>query len=94
MLDAGETWSGDKDEDGILGPGETWDFTCEMTITEGDLDEDGSFTNVALGHGLDPLGQDVTWCEDTEDPPAGVRCDQDETDTVVITLTINQGKEE
>lgn len=93
-LDAGETWSGDDDEDGILSAGETWDFICEMTLTAADLDAEGDFTNVALGHGTDPLGLDVTWCEDTENPPAGVRCDQDETDTVTITLTIDQGKDE
>ena len=94
VLDEGETWSGDTDGDGVLSAGETWDFTCTVTITISDLDELGQYINVATGHGIDPLGLDVTVCDDPTDPPEGVRCDADEDDTVTITVTVDQGKDE
>ena len=81
-LEATESWSGDEDGDGVLSAGETWDFTCTATLTS-----TGTHTNVALGHGIDPVGLDVTWCADTGTPPAGVRCDQDERDTTTVSIS-------
>ena len=79
--------SGDTDTNGILDPGETWTFECTATYSG-----PGEYTNVATGHGTDPLDLDVTFCEDEQNPPAGVRCDQDERDTVTVTVTVTGGK--
>jgi hypothetical protein len=45
--------SGD-DGDGILNPGETWSWTVNQTI-------DSNTTFVAIGHGLDDTGTDITY---------------------------------
>jgi hypothetical protein len=84
--------SGDSASTGtlnVLDPSETWNFTCSKTYTGA-----GTFTNTATGHGIDPVGKDVTWCADVNNPGATVRCDQDETDTttVVVTVTTTNGK--
>jgi len=76
--------SGDTDTNGVLDPGETWTFNCTATYTGA-----GSFVNTATGHGTDPLGLDVTFCADPNNPPATVRCDQDEQDSVTVTVTIS-----
>lgn len=47
-------------------------------------------TITAIGHGTDALGNDVTWCEDEANPPAGVLCDQDE--IVVVNIVVNFGE--
>src|SRR5439155_26451682 len=64
---------GDTANPGVLDPGETWTFTCTVT-------KSGSFDliNTATGHGIDPLGLDVTFCTNPTTPPSRVRCDQDE----------------
>jgi Bacterial Ig-like domain (group 3) len=79
--------SGDTNGNSVLDPNETWNFTCTHTYTGA-----GTFTNVATGHGIDPINLDVTWCADPSNPPAGVRCDQDERDTTSVTVSIDQGK--
>jgi hypothetical protein len=45
-------------EDDILGPGETWTWSG---IETGNITDDVTFT--AIGHGLDPLGHDITYPE-------------------------------
>ena len=62
---------GDTNANGILDPTENWVFTCSKVIN-------GDTTNTAIGHGTDPTGKDVTWCQDPQSPPQGVVCDQDE----------------
>lgn len=42
--------SGDTDNDGALDVGETWVYTAQRTVTQGDLDN-GSYYNVATGNG-------------------------------------------
>lgn len=81
--------SGDTNTNNILDPGETWNFTCSKTYTGA-----GTFTNTAIGHGIDPVGKDVTWCADPANPGTGIRCDQDETDTTTVTISVDvtQGK--
>ena len=73
--------TGDAGTVGVLDPGETWTWTCTITIT-GTAD----FTLVATGHGIDPTGDDVTWCADVNNPPAGVFCDQDERESITINV--------
>ena len=67
------------DGDGILEPGETWSWTVSGVVINADT------TFIATGHGLDSLGNDLTWCEDSQNPAEGVTCDQDEQDSVTIT---------
>lgn len=71
--------SGDTNLNGELDPGETWEFECTTTLDE-------STTNVAIAHGLDPRGNDVTWCEDPQTPGQGVFCDQDERAETTVTV--------
>lgn len=63
--------SGDTNVNGDLDTDETWTFTCTMVVN-------ANTTNTAIGRGLDPLGNNITWCVDPQSPPQGVRCDQDE----------------
>ena len=63
--------SGDTNTNGILNVGETWTYTCSMIIN-------ADTTNTATGRGLDPNGNNVTWCQDPQNPPQGFICDQDE----------------
>ena len=79
--------SGDTNNNNVLDPNETWTLTCTATFTQ-----PGTYTNVATGHGIDPVGQDVTYCDDPANPPVGVRCDQDEQDTNTVTVSVDQGK--
>jgi hypothetical protein len=85
--EAGETWSGDTNNDGILSAGETWDFSCQVTVNSA-----GTTTNTATGHGIDPVNLDVTFCSGNPPAPgAGQRCDQDERDSVTVTIAIDNG---
>jgi uncharacterized repeat protein (TIGR01451 family)/LPXTG-motif cell wall-anchored protein len=52
-------FSGD-DGDGILNPGETWTWVVTNTLTD-------DLTVVATGHGLDPLGNDITYPADPDE---------------------------
>ncbi|MGH3371649.1 MAG: hypothetical protein ACRDPR_16780, partial [Nocardioidaceae bacterium] len=47
---------------------------------------DLDFTLVVTGHGTDPTGDDVTYCADPSNPPAGVFCDQQERDSVTVDI--------
>lgn len=83
-LTTGTTFNvGDTDQDGVLDVGETWTFTCQRTFTS-----TGSYSTVALGHGTDSAttGKDVTWCADPATPPAGVLCDQDERESITVSI--------
>ncbi len=55
-----EYHSGDKDDDGVLDVGETWEWRV-ITTTQAENQTLASVTYVATGHGLDPLGNDVTF---------------------------------
>lgn len=52
--------SGDVDSDGVLDPGETWTWTVTTIPTAG-------VTVTATGHGIDPLGRDITFPADPEE---------------------------
>jgi hypothetical protein len=82
---------GDTNSNGLLDPGEIWTFRCTKTISVPLLSSTVTETNTATGHGLDPLGRDVTWCTAAElaNPPAGKFCDQNERDSVTVTITHN-----
>ncbi|HEX9713283.1 MAG TPA: hypothetical protein VGB52_12150 [Actinomycetota bacterium] len=67
-------------DDGVLEIGETQQFVCTIDS----LTADTSIT--FFGHGTDPTGLDVTWCEDQTAPPAGVFCDQGEIEVVQLTV--------
>lgn len=68
-------------DNGVLDPGEVWQFTCEVSSLS------ASTTITATGHGTDPVtGDDITYCADEENPPADTICDQDEQATGSITL--------
>jgi hypothetical protein len=82
--------SGDSTTTGtahVLDPGETWLFRCSKTYTG-----TRTFSNAATGHGIDPVGKDVTYCADPTAPPTGVRCDQDEHDTTSVVVSVTVGK--
>ena len=76
-------------DDGELDPGETWVYTCTKTIA-GPTATTG-VTNTANGSGVDPAARTVRFCTPAElaNPPAGVLCDQDERDSVTVTITHN-----
>jgi hypothetical protein len=73
--------------DNVLDPDETWVFTCTTTIA-GPTATAG-VTNTANGSGDDPADRTVRFCTPAElaNPPAGVVCDQDERDSVTVTIT-------
>lgn len=64
---------GDTNTDGVLDPGEAWVYTCSMVINE-------NTTNTAVGHGVDPKGNEVTWTPGCaiQEPEPNVICDPDE----------------
>lgn len=68
-----------------LEPGEDADFTCTVETTEGTAEV---IEVTATGHGTDPIGRDVTACEDPEDPPADTVCDANEQDTAEIVAIV------
>lgn len=70
--------SGDTNTDGDLDTDETWLFRCTMTNVQDDV------TVVATGHGIDPLGFNVTWCADPANPPANTVCDRNERTSVRV----------
>ncbi|HEX9711235.1 MAG TPA: hypothetical protein VGB52_01625 [Actinomycetota bacterium] len=72
---------GDLDNDNKLDGGETWVFNCVESTTEG---ADFNQTNTATGHGIDAIGDDVTYCTT---PTTGQFCDTDERDAVTVTIT-------
>jgi hypothetical protein len=53
---------GDANDDGILNPGEIWEFECTRTFSSV-----GMFTHTATGHGTDPTGTDITYPLDEEE---------------------------
>ncbi len=55
--------SGDVNADGVLDPGETWAWTLTTTPTAG-------VTVTATGHGIDPLGRDITFPADPDERAA------------------------
>lgn len=80
--------SGDVDDDKKLDDGESWTFTCTATVTGPTAT--GGVTNTATGHGIDATGDDVTWCTAAELLAPGAKfCDQDERDSVTVTITHN-----
>ena len=92
----GDTGPGEAAGNGVLDPGETWEFTCTKTIDSGTGST--SATVVGTGHGIFN-GTDTTFCE-TLSPPvafeeamitnstqtAAPNCDQDEQRTVTVTI--------
>ena len=70
------------DGDGKLEQGETWTWTCTIPVS-GDPATD--FTLVAIGHGIDATGADVTFCAAGQ-PTTGKFCDPDERDDVTIDI--------
>jgi hypothetical protein len=68
--------SGDTGDDMIMGAGETWLFTCQVTLSSASGNVD--VTNTATGDAIDPLGGHVTY-------PG----DPDERDSVTIQITNN-----
>jgi hypothetical protein len=75
--------------DNVLDPNETWVFTCTKTIA-GPTAATG-VTNIANGSGVDPGNRTVRACTAAElaNPPSNVICDQDERDSVTVTITHN-----
>ncbi len=74
---------GDANNNGKLDPGETFTFTCSKIYLG-----PGTFTNVAVGHGIDNLGRDVTFCA-PGDSTSGKFCDARETDTKTVSVTVS-----
>jgi hypothetical protein len=52
---------GDVNNNNILDPGETWSFTCTATYNVSGTGT-STFTDTATGHGIDSLGEDVSFC--------------------------------
>jgi hypothetical protein len=74
--------TGDTDNDNELDPGETFVFTCTTTATTQGTNVD--VTNRAVGHGIDGLSFDVTFCPDLGNVPASTICDNQEVDDVRV----------
>jgi hypothetical protein len=70
---------GDSDKDGKLDSGESWTFTCQITVPAGT-----STTVTAVGHGTDATGSEVTFCAA---PDATKVCDSDERSSVTVTVS-------
>jgi hypothetical protein len=60
LTPASPGFSGD-DADGILEPGETWQWVVTSVVVN------ASTTFTAIGHGIDPLGKDITYPFDPEE---------------------------
>jgi uncharacterized repeat protein (TIGR01451 family) len=67
---------------GKLDPGESWKFKCTATFSGAT----GTDTNTATADGLTPANHHLTYCSDPAAPPANTLCDQDEKDSVSITV--------
>ncbi len=93
MCTADPTYTGgDADNDTMLDPGETWTFTCSGGTLTGPAGDTGSTTTGDVGgngHGIDSTGDDVTYCAGGVAPNLTTQCDQDERDTVRITIVHN-----
>jgi len=61
---------GDLDNDSILEPGEQWEWLGKLT---GEVVEEPFFV-IAIGHGTDPLNNDVTYCTNPGSPPPNTVC--------------------
>jgi hypothetical protein len=79
--------SGDANNNTILDPGETWVYTCTTTIS-GPTPSTG-VTNTANGRGTDPANRVVRACDSGEVSGPTLICDQDERDSVTVTITEN-----
>ncbi|MHC4343644.1 MAG: COG1361 family protein [Planctomycetota bacterium] len=75
---SGEYFGGDTDGDGELGVGETWEWRVD------DNDVSDTETYWVTGHGIDALGNDVTWCSNPQDPPVDTLCDANEANEVTV----------
>lgn len=79
--------SGDTDNDVKLDVGESWTFTCQGTLAGPSADTGSKSDTIdGRGHGKDATGDDVTWCTDPNNRPAGTQCDQHERDRVTVTI--------
>jgi uncharacterized repeat protein (TIGR01451 family) len=67
---------------GKLDPGESWKFKCTATFSGAT----GTDTNTATADGLTPSNHHLTYCSDPATPPANTLCDQDEKDSISITV--------
>ena len=73
--------------DGILNQGETWTWTCDVTVNALT-----TVTAVATGTTIDPAGTIVTWCADPGNPPPNTLCNANETASITIdVLEIGEG---
>ena len=78
------------DGDNILEPGETWVFNCQGSLAGPTADTGSTSTAAAArGHGIDATGDDITWCATPGTPPNNTLCDQDERDSLSVTITNN-----
>ena len=89
---SGVAYSSGDDGDNLLEPGETWTFTCQGSLA-GPTGDTGTTTTGSVagrGHGIDGTGDDVTWCAPPGTPPnATTFCDQDERDSLSVSITNN-----
>jgi hypothetical protein len=75
---ASPEFMGGDDGNGELDIGEIWTWVViDVGVTD-------TKTYTATGHGIDPLGNDVTWCSNPAAPPPNTLCDQDEQDEVTV----------
>ncbi|MHC4623278.1 MAG: hypothetical protein ACYS4W_05180 [Planctomycetota bacterium] len=78
LTSASPEFVGGDNGNGILDVGETWTWiVIDVGVTD-------TKTYTATGHGIDPFGDDVTWCDNPGSPPANTLCDQDEQDEVTV----------
>ncbi len=90
--------SGDANNNNILDPNETWTLTCTATFsitTTGTF----TFTDTATGHGIDSLGDDVSFCiqsgtnagksTDLLLTPCLHNADEQKSKTVTITVSVS-----
>ena len=71
---------GDTNGNGVLDPGEAWVFTCSLTGVT------ATTTLTITGHGIDPLGRDVTYTDANCTDSATLLCDADEQKSFTVTV--------
>jgi uncharacterized repeat protein (TIGR01451 family) len=82
--------SGDLNNDKILGVDETWVYTCQGSLA-GPLTDAGSTSesSAGVGAGVDATGTTITKCPVGGCPTAGEINNNDERDSIVVTITNN-----
>ena len=76
--------NGDTDGDDSFDPGETWQWSCVVTLTSS-----GTANVNAIGSGTDPVTKTITFCADPANAPATTICNSYEDASGSVSLSSN-----